>query len=167
MVTQYIQTYGATGRAADIKVFNRASDTIVSSVGASEATNRKGCYIAGFTDLPAGCYLVGLFDGAIPLSWLWVDVLLAEGTYEALEVPMSFVKTAAEEILATSRSELATLPGASATLTQMLQLVYQMMRNRVTQSDSEFKVYKDDGTTVLGTASFSDNGTIADRGELS
>jgi hypothetical protein len=80
---------------------------------------------------------------------------------------MSFVKSAAEEILATSRLELASLPGASATLTQMLQLVYQMMRNRVTQSDSEFKVYKDDGTTVLGSASFSDNGTIADRGELS
>lgn len=167
MVTQYIQTYGPTGRTTTIKVFDRASDTVVSSVSATEGTNRKGCYLAPFDDLPAGAYLVGLFEGSTPLSWLWADVLLTDGTYEALEVPMSFIKTAAEEILATSRSELTSIPGASATLSEMLRLIFELNRNRVTQTDSAFSLYKADGTTVLGTATFQDDNVTADRGALS
>jgi hypothetical protein len=154
-------------KTTTIALFNRASDVVVSSVSASEGTNRKGVYTAEFADLPAGAYLVGLFEGADPLSWLWVDVLLADGTYEALEVPMSFIKTAAEEILAASRAELTSIPGASATLSEMLRLIYELNRNRVTQTDSAFSLYKADGTTVLGTATFQDDTVTADRGALS
>ena len=49
-------------RTATAKLFTFGNDAVVASVAATEATNRKGTYIAAFTDVPAGEYELILID---------------------------------------------------------------------------------------------------------
>ena len=57
-------------------------------------------------------------------------------------------------------------PPATATLVQRLQYLYKAWRNRATQTASQYSLYGDDATTVHHKATFVDNGTTADRGEV-
>ena len=54
--------------------------------------------------------------------------------------------------------ELTTIPAATPTLKEAVQLLYQALRNRKTQTASDRTIAKSDNT-VIGTASTSDNGT--------
>lgn len=170
MTTQTVETYGRQGLSScTMKLFtNNGSDTVVQSVSATEATNRKGVYTGLFLSAAAGCYRVGLFDSAGKIvSWLFVDLLDATGTYVAKEVPDSALQDVLADMLTESRAELAAIPGISPGLLEMLQLVYQMAKHRMTQSDATLSLYKKDGTTVLGTADTSaSNAALFDRKEV-
>ncbi len=65
-----------------------------------------------------------------------------------------------------TQAELSAMPGTSPTIKQMLQWVYQMMRNKLTTTGTEQKSFKNDGTTVLGTSTQSDDGTTFTRGKF-
>lgn len=116
MTTQTVETYGRQGLSScTMKLFtNNGSDTVVQSVSATEATNRKGVYTGLFLSAAAGCYRVGLFDSAGKIvSWLFVDLLDATGTYVAKEVPDSALQDVLADMLTESRAELAAIPGIS------------------------------------------------------
>jgi hypothetical protein len=61
-------------------------------------------------------------------------------------------------------AELAADPGATPTLTEILMLLYEEMTHKITQTATQKKLYKADGTTVLLTFSVSDDATTATRG---
>jgi hypothetical protein len=57
-------------------------------------------------------------------------------------------------------------PPATTTLVRKIGYLYKLLRNRVTQTSTTFKVYADDATTVDQKATVSDDGTTFDRGEI-
>lgn len=57
-------------------------------------------------------------------------------------------------------------PPATTTLAIMLSYIYKAVRNRNTQSSTQYSLYNDDTVTVDQKATTSDNGTTFDRGEL-
>lgn len=90
MVTQTVvfpMVTGETGSTA--KLFNLSSDTPVANGSPQEFTNRKGWYYMDVSDIPAGIYmLVGFGSDNVPLTdSLWVDLLLAAGSYPAYPNP--------------------------------------------------------------------------------
>jgi hypothetical protein len=66
-----------------------------------------------------------------------------------------------------THSELTSLPGASPTFKQMVQFVYTILRNKLTTTSSTGTLYRNDGTTSLGTNSVSDDGTTYSKGRFS
>lgn len=62
--------------------------------------------------------------------------------------------------------ELAALPGASPTIQQILLFLYEIARNKLTTTSTEQKIYKDNGTSVLGTWNVSDDGATFTKGEI-
>jgi len=71
-------------------------------------------------------------------------------------------------VLTTARAEPAQgAPAASLTMLQKLDYLYKDWRNRKTQTATGYALYADDATTVDHKATFTDDGTTADRGEMS
>lgn len=57
-------------------------------------------------------------------------------------------------------------PAATNTLAKKIGYIFKFLRNKLTQSSTEFKVFADDGTTVDQKATVSDDGTTTTRGEI-
>lgn len=57
-------------------------------------------------------------------------------------------------------------PAATATLAAKIGYLYKFLRNKVTQTATELRVYGDDGSTVDQKATVSDDGTTYSRGEI-
>ena len=57
-------------------------------------------------------------------------------------------------------------PGATISLSAKIGYLYKAWRNRSTMTASEYALYGDDAVTKDQEATFSDNGTTADRGEV-
>lgn len=57
-------------------------------------------------------------------------------------------------------------PPVNPDLATKVDYLFKLMRNRITQTSTELKVYADDGTTVDHKATVSDDGTTYDRSEL-
>ena len=57
-------------------------------------------------------------------------------------------------------------PGATNTLVNKISFLYKSWRNRTTQSATQYSLYNDDATTLAQKATFSDDGTTADKGEV-
>lgn len=91
MATQTIEFIAVTGQTVTAKLFSAGSDTVVASVSATEATNRKGLFTAAFTDVAAGTYRLLALTGSTPLAAWWVDLTLATATFQAYEMPISTV----------------------------------------------------------------------------
>lgn len=73
---------------------------------------------------------------------------------------------AVDEIWATAMSDLAAVPGATASAKAALNWVFELARNKITQDATTAKVFKDDGSTQLAAATVSDDGTTYTRGEF-
>lgn len=63
-------------------------------------------------------------------------------------------------------AELSAIPGASSTILERISLLFTLARNKMTQTSTLQTLFADDGTTAIGTASVSDNGTTFTKGEL-
>jgi len=64
-------------------------------------------------------------------------------------------------------SELASVPGASPTLSQAIRWLYLLARNKITQTSTAQSVKADDASTEVASATVGDDGTTATRGEWS
>ena len=70
--------------------------------------------------------------------------------------------------LGSVNTELAAIPASTATLAEMIQYLFEKARHKSTM-DKDTGVetmMKDDGTTSLGTATHSDDGTTVTKGEM-
>jgi hypothetical protein len=63
-------------------------------------------------------------------------------------------------------AELGSIPGATTTLTNMIRLLYAMARNKSTMTSTTFTLRNDADSGNIGTATVSDDGTTATKGEL-
>ncbi len=82
MSTQTVEFRAATGLTITAKLFAAGSDTQVASVTATEATNRKGTYLAVYTNVAAGEYQLIAFDSQpIPVASWWVTLTLSTATF--------------------------------------------------------------------------------------
>ncbi len=64
------------------------------------------------------------------------------------------------DVLSTdTHAELAALPNTTPTMKEMLQYVYEYLRNKVAVTSSAETMYKDNSSTAIGTRTLSDNGT--------
>jgi hypothetical protein len=63
--------------------------------------------------------------------------------------------------------ELASIPTTTSPLRQQVQFVFQLFRNKRTVTVDTETLYKEDGSTVLGTSTISDDGTTFTHGEIS
>ena len=71
------------------------------------------------------------------------------------------------DVLATdTAAELAAVPAANASLKAKITFLAMLARNKLTQTSTQSKLYADDGTTQVGAATVSDDGTTYTRGEL-
>jgi len=71
-----------------------------------------------------------------------------------------------DSLLTATNVELAALPGASPSLIDMIRFVYQISRNKLTTTSTQSKTYLTNDSTVLGTATLSDDGTTFTRGKM-
>ena len=62
-------------------------------------------------------------------------------------------------------AELTAPPAATSSLKDKITWLFMYARNKVTQTSSQRKLYRDDTTTVAGTSGTSDNGTTFTKGE--
>lgn len=75
------------------------------------------------------------------------------------------VLTQVNGALDASQTELTTVPTATGTLRNMIKYMFSGDRNRlvVNKTNGSRTIYREDSTTPLGAATFSDNGTILDK----
>ncbi len=78
------------------------------------------------------------------------------------------VNTEVNDVLAVDTQTLPgqTAPPASPTIVQMATWIYKALRNRKTQTASQWSLYDDAGTTVDAKATVSDDGTTAEKAEI-
>jgi len=62
-------------------------------------------------------------------------------------------------------AELTAPPAATSSLKDKLTWLFMYARNKVTQTATQRKLYRDDGTTVAGTSGTTDDGTTFTKGE--
>lgn len=68
--------------------------------------------------------------------------------------------------LTSANTELTAVPAATASLTSMIKWMFMQSRNRLAQTATEQTLLADDAVTPVATATVSDDGTTAVRGEF-
>ncbi len=85
METQTVEFRSPPSQTTTAKLFTVGSDTEQASVAATEATNRKGTYLAAFTDEAAGEYELIAFVGVVPVARWFVTLTLTTATFQAYD----------------------------------------------------------------------------------
>ena len=95
---------------------------------------------------------------------------LANNSITAAATAADFLAEINAEVLdvlnADTFAELSSIPGATTTLTNMIRLLYAMARNKSTMTSTTFTLRNDADSGNIGTATVSDDGTTATKGEL-
>lgn len=172
-----------TGLAAtDIEIYKNGSVTQRSSDSGYTLLDTDGIDfdtttgIHGFSidlsdNTDAGFYAAGNFYTVVVNS-ITVDgqtVQFIAAQFDIVAAPATLAQINAEVVDALNTDTYAEpgqeAPPATTTLTKKIGYLYKLLRNKLTQTSSEIKVFADDGTTVDQKATVSDDGTTATRGE--
>jgi len=78
----------------------------------------------------------------------------------------SVASATVDKIWAKTMTELSAVPGVTADALSAIAFIFEMTRNKITQTATTQIAYKDDGSTALATATVSDDGTTFTRGEF-
>ena len=71
-----------------------------------------------------------------------------------------------DAVWAKTFTALTSVPAITSDVLNGINWVFTLARDKVTQTATSQVVYKDDGTTTLGTATVSDDGTVFTRGKF-
>jgi hypothetical protein len=71
------------------------------------------------------------------------------------------------DLNSSATTELAAVPSSTAKLKDMIQWLYLLGRNKITQTSTTTLVKANDGSTTVGTSTVSDDGTTFTRGAMS
>lgn len=93
-------------------------------------------------------------SAAIPAGGPWIEeaVHISDGTVIAFDNNVM--------------GELETVPTAASTLQEKLEFIFQYLALKRTATSTLETMHKNDGTTVLGTATLSDNGTLFTKNKV-
>lgn len=85
----------------------------------------------------------------------------------SLSADMAAIRVDTQLVTTTGQTELLAVPASNAAPLAKLNWLFLLARNKITQTSTQQKVIASDGTTVLGTASVSDDATTGTRGAFS
>jgi len=87
-------------------------------------------------------------------------------TNDGIKVPAFLIHTYSEP-LDIANTELAAVPNTAGSLRAMVQFIFSYLRNKRTSTRTGTDtLYKEDGSTALGQATFSDDGDTFTQGEM-
>lgn len=142
--TNELQTDWANGGRLDLILDARAAQTTADAIE-TDTQNIQ-------TRLPAAL-VSGRMDASV--GAMAADVLTAS----------ALAADAVTEIWAKAMSDIAAVPGITASALDAINWLFALSRNLITQTATTQIVKRDDGSTTLGTSTHSDNGTTHTRGE--
>ena len=135
----------ATGAITSAKFASGAIDA------AAIATDAIGAAEIADGAITAATFAAGAIDAtAVATGAIDADALAAD---------------AVTEIWGKAMSDLAAVPGATASALDALNWLFELARNKITQTATTGTVFKDDAATTLATTTVTDNGTTFTRGE--
>lgn len=109
--------------------------------------------------------VVALANGTITAASIAAAALTA-AKFDVGAIDASALATdAVAEIWAIAMSDLAAVPAFNASALAALNFLFMGLRNNRTQTATQNKIFKDDTTTVMATASTSDDGVTNIKGE--
>jgi len=164
----------------DVKIFKRGATTLANknSGGGTHIstgiyyitldatdTNTLGelvifCHMSGALPMRVNCmvYPANVFDSL----FLGTDYL------DVNEVQISGTASGGDSynLITGANVELTSVPDTTASMQEMIQFLFEYFRNNKTVTKSLETLYKEDGTTALGTSALSDDGTTFTKGEM-
>lgn len=115
----------------------------------------------------AGDYVSGMAASTIDAAAFAAGAITATVIASNAIDADALASDAVTEIWAKAMSDLAAVPSATASVLDAINWMFELARNKRTQSSTTETLYKDDGSTALATSTKSDNGTTYTRGEFS
>jgi hypothetical protein len=150
MPSQLVEFPAPSGRAIDAKLGARGADTLVSSVTASERTNKPGVYAATF-NVSAGLY-----------DLIAYDTVAGQATgYGVVELPAldgTYYPTAVTELGGTVEEPTA-VPDWGDTVKDLIGWLFAMVRNPKVQTADELRVRNVADDATIGSQAVSSTST--------
>ena len=115
----------------------------------------------------AGDYVSGMAASTIDAAAFAAGAITATVIASNAIDADALASDAVTEIWAKAMSDLAAVPSATASVLDAINWMFELARNKRTQSSTTETLYKDDGSTALATSTKSDSGTLYTRGEFS
>jgi hypothetical protein len=160
-------TTGFSGAALEIVAYG--SNDVCLGINAAGATNSDAVRITGKGSGPA----ILATGGTTGAGAKFVSGAGATGNgmeFTAGSTNGSALKLTATgsgvELLGSGNAELAAIPGATPTTLQMLQFLYEYARNKDATTLTLDTLYMNDGSTPLGTAAISSDGTTTTKARM-
>ena len=112
-----------------------------------------------------GVYIFDLLQAETNADLLVLTVVSSTGNISIGDPMLILTKDMPEE---EANTELASVPASTAGLRVMIQFLFEKFRHKstMTKATGVELLMKNDGSTTLGTATHSDNGTVVTKGEM-
>lgn len=131
-----------------------AATPTVAGVPEVDITHIGGTAVTAAAGIPE-VKVASLATGSITAAAIATDAIDAD----------ALAADAVTEIWNKAMSDLAAVPGATASALAALNWLFELARNKLTQTATTGTVLKDDGSTALATTTVSDDGVTFTRGE--
>ena len=110
----------------------------------------------------------GIGTLALTATEMTADLVVVKTTSSTAGINFPLIVIYTELSLDSANTELAAVPTSTANLRAMIQHIFEKIRHKETfdKNTGVSTLYKDDGTTSLGTSTSTDDGTVITRGEM-
>lgn len=141
---------------ADVKAWlaTAAATPTVAGVPEVDLTHIGGTAVTAAAGIPE-VKVASIANNAVTAAAIATDAIDAD----------ALAADAVTEIWNKAMSDLAAVPGATASALAALNWLFELARNKLTQTATTGTVLKDDGSTALATTTVSDDGVTFTRGE--
>ena len=153
------------------------SASVTESVAATNGAEDGSQWSGTFSALSVGVrYRFVLFENGVPVAADWKRIEVASGSL-LCDGLMSMVDRfsdqgkseinaeVADVMSVDTFSELGAVPAATSSLADKLTWLFMLVKNRSRQTELVRELYADDNTTVVGTSSVADTGTVFTKGK--
>ncbi|MBT9167486.1 MAG: hypothetical protein DDT19_00824 [Syntrophomonadaceae bacterium] len=157
-----------SGRVVRVRVFNFTTSTEVvawTSVGVMERADGQG-FSTYFYKLPLvgdNEYIVDWMDNSIPVNTASEGISVLHNSKTGYFLSPAGIDAILDD---TPPSELTAIPTGVGTLRQMVQFLFQYFRNRRTATSTTETLFREDSTTVVGTAPLTSDGVTRSKGVM-
>jgi len=149
--------FNSAGLQASYVRNQAAASTITLATQTAAGAHSDGGFVEVDASGSPGLYRLDLPDAAVA-SGVNSVVVSVNGATDAVPIYL--------ELQLDDTSEPTSVPAADATLEEKINYIYLFTRNKLTQTATQQQIFADDGTTSIGTATISDDGTTTTKGEF-
>ncbi|MBT9168768.1 MAG: hypothetical protein DDT19_02116 [Syntrophomonadaceae bacterium] len=157
-----------SGRIVHVRVFNFTTSTEVvpwTSIGVSERADGQGfsTYFFKFALIAENEYIVDWRDNSTPVNTASEGISVLHNSKTGYFLSPAGVDAILDDA---PHAELTTVPTSMGTLRQMVQFIFQYLRNRRTATSTTETLFREDATTPLGTAPLTSDGVTRSKGVM-